>query len=639
MIAATFADAQVGSSIPPPPPRLQPQQILKPGSAQILGKVVEAGTSSGVAGAQVVLSGASLGGPTSVFTDGTAGGSRRVLTDGQGQFLFRDVPVGSYTMSSTAAGYIDGTYGETRIIQIRRGSDLIRPLEIVETDRTVSARIQMWRTGGISGAVLDEAGEPMAGAQVNVLARMTDWAGPLMQMATTLTADDRGVYHADIVPGDYIVGLLSATTTIPDASVAGFQQAVAEGGASLSRFMSEMQASGGLIARGAGVRVGSFWVSQRATNNLSALPPLLSLNGRVMLHPSTYHPSALSATSATVVSVRSGEEKTGIDIRVPLIEARRVSGQVVSSSGPVPGVTVTLVAPDPALARSTPAMMIDTPQAMTDGNGSFSLIGVAPGPYTVKILRPASAAGARIGWAADSITVPADADLTDVQIALHEGARVSGRIVVESTSAKAPTAAELTSLIIVTRPVAGTVGALLDSPRIRTDRPDPTRFVTAEVPPGAYMMSVTVPVPGFVLKSVTAAGQNIVDKPFDLPQGGLSDVVVTITDQVSVVTGIARDDAGKPAPTATVAVFPADRSLWRLPGMPSRRVVTMAPGRDGRYTFRSLPAGDYIVVAADWPSVDFFDNPVLTRLMPFGTKITIADGESRTQDLVVKVIR
>ena len=73
--------------------------------------------------------------------------------------------------------------------------------------------------------------------------------------------------------------------------------------------------------------------------------------------------------------------------------------------------------------------------------------------------------------------------------------------------------------------------------------------------------------------------------------------------------------------------------------MASRRVQTAAPGRDGRYTFRGLPAGDYIVAAADWAVADFSDGTVLTKITPAGARITLGDGESRTQELRVVVIR
>jgi hypothetical protein len=79
----------------------------------MLGRVVDADTSRGVADAMVILSGSSLGTTATRFSDGTQGGSRTVATDADGRFLFRGLPAGSYRAVVLAAGYIDGVYGRT----------------------------------------------------------------------------------------------------------------------------------------------------------------------------------------------------------------------------------------------------------------------------------------------------------------------------------------------------------------------------------------------------------------------------------------------------------------------------------------------------------------------------------------------
>jgi hypothetical protein len=116
-------------------------------------------------------------------------------------------------------------------------------------------------------------------------------------------------------------------------------------------------------------------------------------------------------------------------------------------------------------------------------------------------------------------------------------------------------------------------------------------------------------------------------------------MVVTISNRVSTVTGLARDVDGKAVASSVVAIFPTDRGLWRLPGMQSRRMVTTAPNRDGRFTFTGLPSGEYFVVAADWPSQDFADADVLKTLIQHAQKLTLGDGERRTLDLRVVVMK
>src|SRR5688500_11206771 len=225
LTAATFAFLLGGLvSAQPLQPLQQAQQpapaaSLKPGTAVLLGRVVEAGSTTGVAGAAVSISSSALGSDTAVFEDGTPGGPRRVIANNSGQFVFRNLPAGSYSISTTAAGYVPGSYGQTRVIQFARGLDLTRTLQVKEGERLVEATVQMWRMGGMSGRVLDEAGEPMIDVPVQILARMTDWAGPTMVQMMEVASDDRGAFHVDVVPGDYVVGVHAAPTTVPATAV------------------------------------------------------------------------------------------------------------------------------------------------------------------------------------------------------------------------------------------------------------------------------------------------------------------------------------------------------------------------------------------------------------------------------------
>lgn len=631
-VMARQSAGQGGAGAPPPQP-------LTPGPTQIVGKVVEAGTTTAIPGAIVTLDGPSLGSLNSVFSNGIPGGWRALQADAQGQFAFRDVPAGSYTIRTTAAGYVNGAYGQARPIAIRGPLDLDRRLDVTGADRIVPVQIQMSKLAGIGGRVFDERGEPLVGANVTVLARMTDWGGPVMQLHRTVPTDDRGAYHVDVTPGDYVVGVQMATSTAPISTIEGFQQATAEGTQALQRYLDQVQAAGAFLARGVGVRVGNFSVMLR-NNVLTGLPPLVMLDGRPWLYPSAYHPSSTSPASAVAVTLQSGEEKTSVDIRMQLIPARRVSGRITGPDGPGAGLAVLLVPADPAVMRTTPASMFDTPQALADGAGNFVLFGVAPGAYLLRIVRPESSATAPLLWALEDVIVGADADVDGLQISLKGALRVSGRINVEGSGAKPPTSQQLRGINVLARPVAGSPGAILGgSFGTRVDHPTDTQFISGPAVPGSHMITVSNVPPGYVLKSVTAGGQNIVDKAFDLSASGLTDIVVTITDQISTVSGTVRDASGTASDAAIVVVYPADRSLWKLPSLASRRVQTTLPGRDGRFTFRGLPAGDYIVAAVDWSGADLSDPRVLTAIMADGSRVTIADGDSRTQDLRVMVKR
>ena len=302
---------------------------------------------------------------------------------------------------------------------------------------------------------------------------------------------------------------------------------------------------------------------------------------------------------------------------------------------PAAGLALRLIANDPAVMRTSPATLLDTPRAVTDRSGQFVFIGLAPGPYMLHALQQPQGRAGELAWAAQTLTV-GNTDISDAHLTLQSGGRVTGRVVVEGASP--PPAATMRGMVINARPLPGAVASIGATSGFQ-GLDESFRFTTAPVVPGPYMMTVIGVPPGWILKSVTAGGQNVVDQAFDVPASGVSDVVVTITDQISTVSGFARDGDGKPAAAATVAVFPTNKALWRLPGMASRRVQTAAPGRDGRYTFLGLPSGEYFVIATDWHGADFSDGRVLTTLIPSASRMLLSDGGTQTQDLRVVTIK
>jgi hypothetical protein len=609
------------------------QMPLKSGTAVLLGRVIEAGSTTGVAGAAVQLTGPALGSDTATFEDGTSGGPRRIIANTNGQFVFRNLPAGSYSISTTAAGYVPGAYGQTRVIQFARGLDLVRTLQIRDGDRLVEATLLMWRMGGISGRVVDEAGEPMVNVPVEILARMSDWGGPTMVRAHSATSDDRGSFHVDVVPGDYVVGVHAATTTVPAAAVEGFLQAIAAGGKEFEAYMNGVTAGGSLLPRGVGARLDGFHVSQFGSRNAPVVPPPRVEGGRSWIYPSTYHPSSFRATGATIVSVAPGEEKNGVDVLMRPVAATRISGRVVGPDGPIANVALQLVAPDPALNRTIPTTLIDNPQALADGQGRFVFIGIPPGAYT---LRGLLTAPNRTLWTATPVTI-GDGDVSDLEVRMQPGAPITGRIVFEG--AAEPPAGAFKAIAIRALALPGTDAALVTSPA--TVRPDAAmQFTMRPQPAGRYMMSVAAGVAGWVVKTITAGGRDAIDRPFELTSAGVNDVVITFTNRPTRLTGIARDSDGNPAaPGAVVAIFPTDRTLWRLPGMQSRRMVNVVPDRGGQFSITGLPPGEYYLVAADWPSREFADADVISALVPHAQRVTLAEAETRHQDLRVVVMK
>jgi hypothetical protein len=434
-----------------------------------------------------------------------------------------------------------------------------------------------------------------------------------------------------VVPGDYVVGALTAPTTLPNALIDEFTQLMAEGGGGVAAFYGRLNAAGLPFPGVMGVRLGAMTVTPSRPGWIA--PPLTTSDGRLRAYPTTFHPSALSAATAAIVTVRSGEEKPGINIQVTPRPLLRVSGRVLGADGPMPGVVVRLITIDPATTMSSPPSQIDEAVAMTGADGTFLFPGVAPGQYRIRMLQAPPPQNRNLPldaptwWAIQEVNVGND-DIDGLDITARRGARFKGRVVFEGT----PTPADVDALRNVTvfpRAVPGTIGSLaLVTAGVGT--PSATgEYSSAEFVPGPYVLEALNLPRGWIVKSVMAGGQDAADVPVELPEGGLDNIVVTLTDKISSVVGQVRGSNDKAAVNSTVGVFPVDRAMWRRVGMQSRRTQTFIPRRDGLFLITGLPPGEYYIVATEGEVPDFSDPVVLTSLIPSAVSITIVPGEQK----------
>ncbi len=371
------AAGPVLSQVPRPPADPIPREA---GTAFILGRVVEAGTSSPVADAIVTLSGPALGPSNEVFSNGELGGNRRVVVDAQGRFLFRDLPGGAYRLTAEAPGYVNGAYGQSRPLQVARTLDVSRVLNLADGEKHTGAAIELSKYASISGVVVDEAGEPLVGVPVNVMTRIVTWGGPAMQAGPIWPTDDRGMYRADVTPGDYVVAVLNSPATVPASAVEEYRAAAAESPNAARVFALRLGLGGGptINAETTGVRVGDLLLTSSGVRNAALPPATLAPDGRLFVYPTTYYPAATTATQAMVVSVASGEERTGVDLRLAPQPVFRVSGRLVGPPGAGERVSVRLIPMDPTMNRTSPATIIDEYRTLTDAEGRFTFLGVVP---------------------------------------------------------------------------------------------------------------------------------------------------------------------------------------------------------------------------------------------------------------------
>ena len=376
------------------------------------------------------------------------------------------MPKGAYRLTAEAPGFVGGAYGQPRPIQVARSLDLVRTVEVADGERRGDVRISLWRQGAISGIVHDEAGEPMVGVTVTVLTRVTLGGGPVMQARGNTRTDDRGSYRLEVTPGDYVVAVLAAPATLPFAAIDAYLQAQTDGVEGRTAYQRSLTESGVSIPPpgGGGLRIGDLMLIQ-AAGRAGVPPGVVAQDGGVVMYPTTYHPAAPSALKASVVSVASGEEKTAVDLHLRPRTTVRVSGRVMGPEGPMAGVGLRLGVTDPAMARTSPATLLDQLQAMTNNAGEFTFVGVVPGDYSLRSWLRSTSADTQRGltrkllWAFQSISI-GDSGLTDLVVTMRAGASISGEVVFEG--GKAPPE-QIDDFTITPTARPGTVAAFFGS--------------------------------------------------------------------------------------------------------------------------------------------------------------------------------
>lgn len=129
-------------------------------------------------------------------------------TNVRGEYEFKDIPAGRFTLSVSRGGYLRMQYGE------RRPGEGGKPIELAEAQRLERVDLTLHRAGIISGRLSDETGEPIAGVTVYAM-RQAYYLGRrrLVPIGPGMRTDDTGQYRLiGLEPGEYYVMATSRET-------------------------------------------------------------------------------------------------------------------------------------------------------------------------------------------------------------------------------------------------------------------------------------------------------------------------------------------------------------------------------------------------------------------------------------------
>jgi hypothetical protein len=557
------------------------------------------------------------------------------VTNDAGRFVLQGVVAGHYTVMANRPGYV------TTILGAPSGSFLGAPIAVADGERVTGLTIRMPRGGVITGMVRYPSGRPAPGMQVQISQVKSVDGKRRTRFTTDLSmtmTDDRGVYRQfGLAPGDYVVQLL---VTGPG----GLGQA--------QRQTTSNEAT---------------WGDRMATTAAEAwtTPPS---PGRAEILAPVYYPGTTALAAAQVITVAAGEEREGIDITVESVPAARLSGRVFDPDGqPRGGVTV-------RLSGSTGSTLADMIGALigrggrTDADGVFTIEAVPPGEYTLTAQAPPAGdtskpapadANANLmtmmsgvfggGNAAGSLyagepVVVSGQDISNLDLRLRPGVTMSGTLVFEGTADRPKGAMQVTLVPVTGNTTAvGMAVSMFQGANATVDTVGSNlTFSMKGIVPNRYRASVNLPGVMFgaampnatwVLKSIRVGdGPDLADTPFAIEAGkDVSGVVVTLTDKPIVLSGKVIDGQGRPSSAFPILVFSTNPAHWS-PG--SRRVQQIRPASDGSYRLMGVPAGEYYIGAVTTLDLeDLFDPLFLQQVVPIAFRLTLAEGETRQQDL------
>ena len=229
-------------------------------------------------------------------------------------------------------------------------------------------------------------------------------------------------------------------------------------------------------------------------------------------------------------------------------------------------------------------------------------------------------------WTRTAVIV-SSTDVTGVVVSLQRALTISGtfvfegnvRYVVERSQGSAggaapPTVRPVTSAPPIRMPTVYAEPAngdpSLGIPRSGyVDQPNgPDTFAIDAVRPGEYVLRITGPVSNFAVKSITARGADVFTKPIALTDKSLTDVVITLTDNPTTVTGQVQGETGVVSQAAVLA-FPVERDRWTRYGFTPARLAGTPVASAAGYRLTNLPAGDYYLVAVDASQITAWQDP------------------------------
>jgi hypothetical protein len=496
---------------------------------QISGTLVDANTGQPISRARVALA------PVTQRND-----FNTVITGEGGRFLFPKLAPGKYSLSAQARGYLVQFFDQhdQYSSSIAVGPDL----------NSGNLVFRLPPEGAISGAVTDEAGEPVRDAQVMLYFTGLSAGAASTRLQGQAMTDDEGVYHfRHLRPGHYLVAVSARPW------YAQYPMPRMRGG-----FVGVVPGNQGPVSFASSTGVLSGYRGNE--------PPNSTLD---VAYPITFYSGVTDAASATPITLGRGDKVTA-DFSLQPVPALHLH---LSTGSADPNQT-TQVALERRVFDGPPIQV--AAQTMSLNQGEQEIVGVPPGHYTMTT---------RVFGSSGSESSPSREIDVDS----------SGEIEKSQGSVYVPVIAKL-QFAAGASPGQATLQLINKKSReISTERVDSDGAVDFKqgIVPGSYEVSLFSN-SGIYVKAIAATGASVSGRTVEVRPGATVKLAISAAHGQGAVTGTALRE-GKPFAGAMIVLSPADPAhnqvLFRRDQSDSDGTFTLPNVVPGAYTLLAIENG------------------------------------------------
>lgn len=485
-------------------------------------------------------------------------------SDADGNFKIENIEPGSYRLSGNRSGYLDTQYGAKRSGQA--GSIIV----LSPAQQLTNITLALTPQAVISGKVVDQDGDPVNGAMVQLVGQMWQRGKLRHMMQNGSNTNDLGEYRiANIRPGKYYLVVNRVGFTPNDAPTEA---------------------------------------------------------GKPDIRPvKTFYPEAPTLDDATQLDVKAGQDLGGMDIRLRTAATYHIRGRIV---GVVPsGVNERMNINVSARDEEDMMFMFGGGASVTKDH-TFDISGIAPGSYTLNLFT----FGGQVKGLGHADVDVSQGDVNDVQLEIVPPGVLRGQVTLEGSPQAGSAAANLKNIRIFL--ASADMSRMIFSNNNTTPKDDGSftmedvapgkYYLNANAPAGTYLKSVRFggqEVLGKDLDLTQGAGQITLVFSY-----GVAEVDGTVQFPENPAPGGDASSSAQPAatPDAEIVLVP-DTLNDDGSGM---RMGNSATG--GSFSVKQVPPGHYRAYAFERLDYGQLQNPdVLKQLEDKGVEVELKENDRK----------